>query len=213
MKLAEFSTAEEVSCIMNNTAAVETASNEDKKYQVKNYSPIERISAESMVKLAAEVGDDISIVDKEEISSRSTPIQQELPLEPVSNIVEVIAENRYRLNRNHDGDTSDKMARWKAQLAEFDYQVEHAEGDNLVDHQSCLPCNSCLHRNVTSTPVLNGVDKFISTDPLMDLIYSIPPSTTEMLCTTVCYYNPYSEDHPTMDICDNHKRGFEDMYP
>ena len=52
MELAEFSTAEEVSCIMNNTAAVETASNEDKKYQVKNYSPIERISAESMVKLA-----------------------------------------------------------------------------------------------------------------------------------------------------------------
>ena len=128
-------------------------------------------------------------------------------------LVEVIAENRYRLNRNHDGDTSDKMARWKAQLAEFDYQVEHAEGDNLVDHQSCLPCNSCLHRNVTSTPVLNEVDKFISTDPLVDLIYSIPPSTTEMLCTTVCYYSPYAEDHPTMDICDNHKRGFEDMYP
>ena len=59
MKLAEFSTTEEVSCIMNNTAAVETASNEDKKYQVKNYSPIERILAESMVKLAAEVSDDI----------------------------------------------------------------------------------------------------------------------------------------------------------
>ena len=127
-------------------------------------------------------------------------------------LTEVISENRYLLNRNYDGDTSDKMTRWKAQLAEFDYQVEHAEGDNLVDHQSCLPCNSCLHRNVTSTPVLSGVGKFISTDPLMDLIYSIPPSTTEMLCTTVCYYNPYSEDHSTVDICDNHKRGFEDMY-
>ena len=102
---------------MNNTAAVETASDEDKKYQVKNYSSIERISAESMVKLAAEVGDDISIVDKEEISSRSIPIQQELPLEPVSNIVEIIAENRYGLNRNYNGGIPDEMARWNIQLA------------------------------------------------------------------------------------------------
>ena len=45
-------------------------------------------------------------------------------------------------------------------------------------------------------------------------MYSIPLPTkeTKMLCTTVCYYSPYAKDQPTMDICDNHKRGYEELY-